>query len=147
MADRKRMDGHVTPPTVAWPADGSMAAFVDLLTCLERAFHAGARWTAKPGTKEHGVPWTGPEIGGFRSVMPISWQLGAEGMDYAYNKDGTGTFLTHLLSVALQLGMEQGARQERQNIADKIRLLDVFRKHTNDEIDWLVARISPPHRG
>lgn len=117
-SDRLRADGHVTPDRVAWPADDRPAAFVDLLTCLERAFAAYDEQWQEMG---QGVDWTGPERGGIPMTPDLSVQLGPDGM--AYQRRTGGTFITALLSVALQLGIEQGKRQERRRMEPSIRSL------------------------
>lgn len=118
-----------------WPEDGSPAEFSDLVGPLVDAFNAGASWRRKPGMDRSDIPWTGlplPHIGAGcpEARLSADWRR--------IDRDQGRSFLETVLGLALNLGMAQGQRVERErqkSVRDFLWAGIQFQQHALDQLE------------
>jgi hypothetical protein len=99
----------------AWPEDGSPASFDDIIDPILKAFRAGVVWQDKKSMLNRSIPWSGlPQgIRGLSLLPPDQWLTAA---CRRWDREEHGRDLpTILFCIAIQLGIEQGVRTERQH--------------------------------
>lgn len=96
----------------SWPEDGSPADFGDIVDPLIKAFNAGATYQVRPSMNETDIPWTGLSWES-PAIPSIPDRLSADLREH--DRDQGRTFLSTILSIAVNLGMEQDCRIGHQS--------------------------------
>lgn len=98
-----------------WPANDEPSSFYTILYPLRRAFDFGATWERKNADQD--VPWTGLGIGKdlLVSDFDADEKLKAERIRYGAEEQDRD-FVSTILGLAIQLGIEQGRRCERKRL-------------------------------
>lgn len=106
-----------------WPAEGKTAYFDDLVQPILKAIRFAYRTTRKNENKD--IKWTGLPLT-LTSILAgcpqIEDHLTAESLDYDKNDQGRSA-LEVLVGCAVQLGIEQGTRMERERNRTALMLL------------------------
>ena len=94
----------------AWPNKNLMASFSDIVDPLREALQIAL--DEKKEVYKEGIEWTGLKIGRKNSATLFnpSEALHASNLTHA-NKSQNRDVFTEILSIAVQLGMEQGRRE------------------------------------
>lgn len=99
-----------------WPKDNEIAKFGDIADPVVEAL----KIAIKKGDKVYneGIEWTGFTQGSFTAatVPDPSFALHAKNLTYSKKEQGRDVF-TEIISIAVQLGIEQGRRM----VADKLK--------------------------
>lgn len=102
-----------------WPPGNKPASFDNIIDPILKAFRAGITWEDKKSMLNRNIPWTGLDQGirGLSLLPPDEW-LKAKSRRWdreEHNRD----LPTILFCIAIQLGIEQGSRIERQRQEDQ----------------------------
>lgn len=100
-----------------WPKDNKMAPFEGLVNSLRRALQVAI--DKGDAVYDEGIEWNGLNgvMNGNHPCVPnIPDQLHSEGLKYAKERDRDA--FTSILTIAVQLGMEQGAREVKGKLKE-----------------------------
>lgn len=127
------------PLIIPWPEDGSCADFETLVRGVRDALTFNYRLTRRNRTKD--TPYHGHQIGDLHVCMPVEQMLTAESLAYQKTDQGRDA-LESILGIAVQLGIEQGRRDERQKHDARRMYIDMIRRlNTNADIERLLAML------
>lgn len=119
-----------------WPTDGATVRFVDLADPIVEAIRFA--YDVKRKNRGKDIPWNGYNIGE-RALLSCHNQqerLTAGSLAYAESDQGRDA-LTEIISVAVQLGIEQGRRMEWEHMADWLPLAKLSMTSVQEFLDRL----------
>lgn len=108
-----------------WPEDGAPADLEDLVTPLHAWWGERIKWL-QSGREPWDYEYTGPEIGDQHVCLPAVDSLSREGL--AQHEEQGRDPLNAMLTVAVQLGIEQGRRLASSDL-NRQRLLERLEQH------------------
>jgi hypothetical protein len=120
-----------------WPKDGSPAKYADIIEPLMEAFKVGATWRIK-APADRDIPWAGLPITRTANILTPDERLSAGGRKY--DSDKGRSFLCVMFEIAVQLGIEQGMRLEREGNKTTVDLLDAVAAHFHGTVKTLCMR-------
>jgi len=119
-----------------WPKDDAPAEFEHLVEALTRAFKQGAWWRPRYEHKDKDIIWVGPPLP--KNVLSPEEQLSAGGRQYSADKGRN--FVELMFGLALQIGIEQGRKIEREENRTTVALLEATARHYTTTVATLARR-------
>ncbi len=110
---------HVIIP---WPEDGSTAPFEDLILPIRKAIKAA--YSMRRRRAKQDVPYHGYDIGQHVKAGSFGPDEALTAANLAYSNEDQGRdALDVILGLAMQIGIEQGRRIERERIDERLALV------------------------
>ena len=123
-----------------WPKDGSPVDFAELADPIRNAIDFA--YDLKRINEEEPILWEGLDISKHEKITTPApnWSLSLEGLKY--NQDQARSALTAIITIAVQLGIEQGRRLIKQEIALDLKTIFDLGRIQNSSIKNLSEKYS-----
>ena len=123
-----------------WPKDGTCVMFSDLAGPLRKVLRFGYILKRKNGNKD--IPWDGYNIGKkeLSTCLNPEEALTAESLAFAKEDQGCD-LLDAIITIAIQLGIEQGRRMERKETKERNSLKNMTEMMLFEQIEQLWNRL------
>lgn len=103
---------------IPWPDRDDDTLSFDLLTkpvceAIRFAYELERR------NQDSSIPWSGPDVGRTSTSLQPKERLDRENLEYSLDHQGRDA-LREIIGIAIQLGIEQGRRLERQSLESEL---------------------------